>query len=186
MYTIVASCVATDEDLLEVIPMRNKTKCKPEIADIDIKEVIQEAMAENGVKEDDIPDEWGGSFSEYNLYWAHYADSKRYVEVKGFAQFHCPNKHHRWPSPHSWCLIDLKNQLICHRDGQNCRKCGTEVMPEFPKESLEAMAKQAARRHLERTGKLQPAQKTPEEIQSGPHDARRCGKCRREGSICWK
>lgn len=177
-------CVA-DEDLLEITPTYQKTKYKPEIADCQIKAVIREAMAERGVKEDDIPDE----YQALNMVHALYPESKRYLEVQGFATFCCPNKHHRWPSPYSWCFIDLKNQVICHRDGQDCRKCETEVMPQFPRESLEKMAKQAVEKHLERTVKLYPqkycAPKNPEESEH-LHNVRRCGKCRREGSICWK
>lgn len=114
----------TDPDLLELAPVTcKKTKYKPEIPAAAIKEVIREAMAEKVVKEADIPEESEVSFSVNDLYFmeALYGCSKRFVEVKGFAGFRCPYKHHRWPSPHSWCFIDLKNQSICHRDGQTCR-----------------------------------------------------------------
>lgn len=72
-------------------------------------------------------------------------NSKRYFEVKGFAWFSCPERHKRWPSAHSWCFLDLKEQEICYRDKQKCNKCNLSAKPEFQKESIKKMAKRAVK-----------------------------------------
>ena len=143
-------------------------------------------MAKEEVKEENVPME--GPFISPNKA----SDSKRYFEAKGFAWFSCPQKHNRWPSAHSWCFIDLKTQSICYRDNQGCRKCDSTIAPEFQRESVERMARYVVKKFLRRTGR-RPIGKhshhsasAPEEIQGGPHDVQRCGKCKRLGRSCWK
>jgi len=159
---------------------------KPEIPQAAIKKIIGESMAEYGIRKRDIPGE--GLFTSPD----NTKGSKRYFESKGFAWFSCPKKHHRWPSAHSWCFIDLKEQVICYRDEQKCRKCNSKAMgPEFTEESLVKMATYVVKQYLIRIGKLKPLHPTTatvdtSETQGGPHDEQRCGKCRRLGRSCWK
>ena len=149
-----------------------------------IKKIIRDAMAEKGVEERDVPDE--APF----ISPAYAQSSKRYIEVKGFAWFSCPKKHHRWPSAQSWCFIDLKEQEICYRDNQKCKKCNSGASPEFTRESIEKMAQYAVKKFLIKTKRLvpefNPSNASTDETQGGPHDEGRCGKCKRLGRSCWK
>lgn len=141
-------------------------------------------MEENEVKLRDIPEEEPFNLPENARH------SKRYIEVKGFAWFGCRKKHHRWPSSHSWCFIDLKKQRICYRYKQKCKKCESYTAPEFTEESIERMVKFVLKKYLIKMKKL-PSVFTPrsadtDQTQGGPHDERRCGKCMRLGRSCWK
>ena len=143
-------------------------------------------MAEKGVRTEHIPNE--RPFRSPEDAGRH---SKRYFEVKGFAWYCCPTRDNRWPSAHSWCCLDLKKQAICDRDAQDCRKCESEVNPEFTEESLERMAEYAVKRYLIKTGELHAVfnpklDDGDRETQGGPHDEERCGKCKRLGRSCWK
>ncbi len=118
--------------------------------------------------------------------------SKRYFEVRGFAWFNCPQKHHRWASAHSWCFIDLKTQTICYSDKQNCKKCESKAKPKFTEESIETMADIVVEKYLRRIGKWDSPLSSNDDGSSsdnqrtkgGPHDQERCGKCRRQGRRC--
>ena len=125
--------------------------------------------------------------------------SRRYFEVKGFAWFNCPNRHHRWPSAHSWCIIDLKTQTICYRYKQMCKKCECKAKPEFPEESIEKMADYVVESYLRRIGRWstssddddspsvysdEGSDSTMSATKGGPHDQDRCGKCRHLGRRC--
>ena len=174
-----------DEDVLEASgDTRKRSSYQPEMSTAAIKKIIQDAMARENVKEKDIPEE--GPF----ISPAHAQSSKRYIEVKGFAWFSCPKKHHRWPSAQSWCFIDLKRQEICYRDYQKCKKCNSGASPEFTRESIEKMAQYAVKRFLIKTKRLvpefNPSNASTDETQGGPHDEGRCGRCNRLGKSCWK
>ena len=80
--------------------------------------------------------------------------SKRYFDVKGFAWFTCPKDGRRWASAHSWGIIDLKKQNICHDYSQDCNKCENEASPEFTEESIERMVRYDVRKHLIKTGEI--------------------------------
>lgn len=159
------------------------SKYAPEISAAAIRQIIMDAMAEKNIKQKDIPE--GVFISPRKT-----QNSKRYLEVKGFAWFSCPKQHHRWPSAQSWCFVDLKKQSIRYRDRQKCKKCNSEAAPEFSADSIEKMAEFVVRKYLIKTGKLRPVYHPHsaewEETQGGPHDEGRCGKCRRLGRSCWK
>ena len=157
-----------------------------------VKEIIKDAMDYHDVKARRIP-------YEYHPFRTpqHAAGSRRYFEVRGFAWFYCPRKHHRWASAHTWCFIDLKTQTICYQDKQNCRKCESKAYPHFTEESVETMADIVVERYLRRIGRWYSPSESSDDGSSdnisdtdtnkttgGPHDEDRCGKCRRLGRRC--
>ena len=148
-----------------------------------VKKIILEAMNKEDVEVADIPHE--GLLDLENC-----KRSKRYFYTKGFAWFKCPKRHKNWPSAHAWCVIDLKRKKICHRDYQKCNKCDSKADPNFTEESLERMAEYAVKQFLIRTHQLPPSAHVPHtdmgDIEGGPHDEERCGKCKRLGRSCWK
>ena len=158
---------------------------EPEVSPDDVKRIIKAAMDKKGVTKEEIPKERPFTTPEEST-----RGSKRYFETKGFAWFSCPKKNNRWPSAHAWCCIDLKEQKICYRDPQDCRKCESKVDPEFTEESIKRMAEYAVKRYLIKTGNLEqvfnPSINTEGETEGGPHDEKRCGKCKRLGRSCWK
>ena len=160
-----------------------RPKYKREISAAAIMKIIQDAMAEKNVIGGGIPKE--RPFTSPTGAQR----SKRYLEVKGFAWFSCPKKHHRWPSAQAWCYVDLKNQSICYRDAQKCKKCNSKAMPQFSEGSIERMAEFVVRKFLIKTKMLRPVfhprSDDLEETQGGPHDEQRCGKCKRLGRSCW-
>lgn len=115
-----------------------RSKYKPEISKEEIKEIILREMDEQGVKVTDIPKETEFRGPKYH------GGSKRYFSTKGFAWFTCKkhNGDRHWPSAHAWCFIDLKEQEICHRYTQDCKRHNTkaELGPEFTEEALKKMA----------------------------------------------
>ena len=162
-----------------------RSSYEPEISPAAIKRIIADAMADNNVTKEDIPNE--PAFTTP----AKARGSKRYFETKGFAWLNCPGGDNRWPSAHCWCFIDLKKQTICYRDPQDCKKCESEVDPEFTEESVERMAEYAVRGFLIKTGELHAVFNPRVDdddmgTQRGPHDEERCGRCRRLGTSCWK
>ena len=148
-----------------------------------VKIIILETMKEKDVKEADI-------LQEDSLDLENCGRSKRYFYTKGFAWFRCHQKHKYWPSAHAWCVIDLKLQEICHRDHQKCNKCDSKADPNFTVESLKKMAEYAVKQFLIKTRRLSPSVHVPHtdtgDIEGGPHDEKRCGKCERLGRSCWK
>ena len=135
-------------------------------------------MAKKGVKEEDIPRE--NPFTSPD----NAQDSVRYIEVKGFAWFHC-KKNHEWASPHSWCFVDLKTQTICYRDTQQCRECSAKTAPEFTQESLEKMAEFVVQKFLVKTKKIRSVCRHKIAALRGGHIQQNCGKCKRLGRGCW-
>ena len=140
-------------------------------------------MEENGINKKDIPEETPFTLS-LDLY-----RSERYYEVKGFAWFSCPEKDKGWPSAHSWCVIDLKKQIICFSYTQDCNRCESEANPKFPDESLEKMAQYAVKKYKIKTGELAAVfnpriEETRGDPERGPHDEMRCSKCRALGYTC--
>ena len=162
-----------------------RSSYEPEVSPGAVKRIIKEAMDEKRVSKEEIPKE-----RPFTTPGESTRGSKRYFEVKGFAWFSCIGRDNRWPSAHAWCCIDLKEQKICYRDPQNCRKCECEANPEFTEESIERMAEYAVKRYRIRTGDLEqvfnPSINEERETEGGPHDEERCGRCRRLGRSCWK
>ena len=117
----------------------------------------------------------------------HSCSSKRYFEKYGYTWFYCHEKDNRWPSTKAWCIIDLKEQIICRRYWQICKICGTKVRPRFPNHVIEKMVQCAVDSFLKRTG-----QKEIEELDgvvadrelNGRHHQERCGKCIKDGVRC--
>ena len=110
-------------------------------------------------------------------------DSERYYDVKGFALYTCPKTGRRWASAQSWGIIDLKKEEICYDFPQYCNKCEGKANPEFTEESIERMAEYAVRQHLIKKRKeihavFKPRGDDDRHETKGPHDEKRCGKCR--------
>ena len=162
-----------------------RSSYKSEVSPGAVKRIIKAALDKKGVSREEIPKERPFLTPERST-----RGSKRYFEVKGFAWFSCTGRDNRWPSAHSWCCIDLKKQEICYRDQQGCKKCESNVDPEFPEDSIKRMAEYAVRQYLFRTGALKrvfnPKINEEMETESGPHDEERCGRCKRLGRSCWK
>ena len=136
-------------------------------------------MVENGVSKEDIPGERQFTSPRDTR------GSKRYFDVKGFAWYTCPEDGKRWASSHSWGIIDLKKQELCYDYTQDCNQCESEVHPEFTEESIERMAQYAVRQYLIRTGEIDTVFKPHiDDIDKGPHDEERCGKCLALGYNC--
>ena len=106
-----------------------------------------------------------------------------------------PSSNHRWSSAHSWCYIDLKQQRICYRDEQKCRKndCEMPVSPEFSEAEIEKMAEYAVSQFFMRLGRKKGRRgggwrgwaETFTGANDKPHDQKRCGRCKRLGRKCW-
>ena len=158
----------------------------PEPPAAEIKEIINDIMEEEEVYPMDIPRE--GLFHPAKVN----KKSLRYYSTKGFAWFCCPKRHHRWPSAHSWCYLDLRKQKICtHRYKQQCKVCDTSVSPEFSSEAIEHMARYAVEQYLYRTGLRKRTYRGPREgdgrmTNNKPHDEERCTKCQELGRSCWR
>lgn len=172
---------------------RPQSRYTPEISAAAIRSIIQEEMEEQEVAIEDIPVE--GKFMGPE----NHKHSLRYIEMKGFAWFTCTKGHNkgnckRWPSAHSWCFIDLREQRICYRYTQDCNvhDCEADIGPEFTEESIREMAQRAVRQFLRRIGRLRGATNNNHDgnprdhDKGGPHDEKRCSKCRRLGRSCWK
>ena len=156
--------------------------------------IIAEVMEEKNVSPDDIPVE--SPFVPSRP--ANQIDgSKRYFRVKGFAWFREHDNDgitctRTWPSAHSWCIMDLKQQRIVKRFSQDCQKCEGSAQPEFEEEAIRRMAEYAVKSYLIRSGKLQrdPLSyvRDPLDDHEGqqPHDQARCGMCQALGRSCWK
>ena len=131
--------------------------------------------------------------------------SRRYFRVKGHADFEEHQKSgggycsHTWHSAHAWCVMDLKEQEIVRKFGQECRQCEEMVLPEFDEDALEEMTEYAADSYLRIIGKLPESQDisddenesmdaSDDEFEHGgnPHDEQRCELCQRLGHSCWK
>ena len=74
---------------------------------------------------------------------------------------------------------------------QDCRKCESEVDPEFTEESLEDMSEYAVKRYRIKTGKLHAVfnpniSESDRWTKGEPHDEERCGRCKQLGRSCWK
>ena len=159
-------------------------------------EVIARVMKEKGVSARLVPREPKTNPDSVDAV----AISRRYFRVKGFARFqrhqkprggHCGRT---WPSAHAWCIMDLKEQGIILKFGQDCQKCEGMVFPEFDEEALERMADYAVDSYLRKIGAL-PRQHEPldmsdlgDALEDGkpPHDEKRCHMCQSLGRSCWK
>lgn len=119
--------------------------------------------------------------------------SKRYFCVRGFAWFY----HHesrtgcsrRWASANSWCVIDLKQQMIIHVYGQYCKSCGGKSTPYFEDEVVRRMAQYACQTHLYRTSQRRKKASMPDMSdfsrgREGPHNQSCCEMCQILGHSC--
>ena len=173
-----------EEEDVDSAPPRLLSDYVPEPPVAKIKEAILKVMKQENVHPDDIPPEPAPQFP------ADVSHSKRYFNTKGCAWFSCPQKHHRWPSAHGWCYLDLKKQEIRFRFKQKCKKCDQEAPPEFSLEAVKIMATYAVKQYLKRIGKKVEGSAATREgpvIEDGkPHDEARCGMCQHQGRSCWK
>ena len=116
-------------------------------------------------------------------------ESKRYFAVKGFAVFRCPVEPRTWASAHTWCYMDLKTQTIHQHYTQDCRKCETEVLPNYDEAAVEHMAEYAVSQFLHRTGRGERPQRSYDpnrKTKKRYHDKKRCGRCKAMKGNCSK
>ncbi len=94
-------------------------------AEVNIDAIIEEVMRENGTSPSDIPEERPFSRRRFisslrnRKKW-----SKRYFKGHVNGEFKCGNDAcaNTWTSPHSWCILDLKEQTILMKFRQKCIK----------------------------------------------------------------
>ena len=119
--------------------------------------------------------------------------SQRYFRVRGFAWYRQHNSNtgcsRTWASAHSWCILDLREQKIVHRYGQECRTCGGKGTPSFSEEARRRMAEYACQQHLYRTKREQrpavdPDMRDLSGQRDGPHDSSNCDMCKLLGNSC--
>ena len=149
-----------------------------------ITAIIKKEMEDKNVKVEDIPTEPCISPKDLDL-----RKSKRYYDKEVFAWFACPNKDNYWRSVHAWCVIDLQKQTICYRYKQGCQECEAAASPEFPEEIIIKLAKFAVKWFLILTDQLEfdpPGRDNGGVVGGGPHDEKRCEKCKKLGHCCWK
>jgi len=162
---------------------------KPEPSKAEIREIIRSVMEEEDIYYYDIPKEEQPFHPSMAT-----KHSFRYYSTKGFAWFCCPTGHHRWPSAHSWCYLDLRKQRICsYRYQQKCKKCDKSVDPEFSVEAVESMARYAVLQFQIRTGQKKRVPRVPRSFDGDgrmtnnkPHHEDKCAKCQELGRSCWK
>ena len=143
-------------------------------------------MEANNVRAENIPTEQCVSPTDEDL-----RGSQRYYDKPVFAWFICPKKHRYWGSARAWCVIDLKEQTICYRYKQGCKKCDSNAYPEFPERVIRKVAEFAVKWFLILTGKLECEPPNTDTVTGkrrgkGPHDEQRCDKCLKLGRCCWK
>ena len=119
--------------------------------------------------------------------------SQRYFRVRGFAWYRQHDStigcSRTWASAHSWCILDLREQKIVHRYGQECRTCGGRGIPSFSEEARGKIAEYACQQHLYRTKREQrPAvdldMRDLSGQRDGPHDSSNCDMCKLLGHSC--
>ena len=155
------------------------------------REVIGEVMAENKVRNIDIPREI--HFNVYDVVkylLRNLKHSLRYYRTKGFARF-CCTCGRRWFSAHSWCVLDLREQCVARRFAQDCNACECEAMPTFSREDMRLMAVYAVNRYLEKVGRRQRPVRDCDyskvvQNDRGPHEEGMCEICKALGHSCWK
>ena len=145
-----------------------------------IKQIILEALKSEEVGPEDVPHEEPFVLTDDVIRKSH-----RFFEKYGTGNFSCPTNDNHWPSVYSRCFIDLKEQTICYRYYQNCKKCETEVRPTYSYEVIEKMAMYAVDSFLIRTGRKEKEEKGGYQNRQirGEHDETRCEKCK-SGQRC--
>lgn len=162
--------------------------------------IIVSVMKDHKIEPEEIPDE-----DEFNILTLD-GRSRRYFEVRGFGRFNTLS-HQRQPCPRiwssfcSWCVIDLKRQIVCHKTKQQCRSCKEWVIPDYDYASLKTMVVSALKLYLEKvassgdiTRQMHLYQTTidylwpvdDDDDDGPPHDEARCEKCLRLGKLCYK
>ena len=95
------------------------------MAEVDVDAIIVEVMEENEISPSDIPEErpfelgWFFGKLRHRKRW-----SKRYYKGRAKGEFKCRDDDcaNTWSSPHSWCIIDLREQTIVMKFKQKCIK----------------------------------------------------------------
>ena len=157
--------------------------------------IIAEVMQEKNIDPDDVL-----HFTTRPtciLYDPHNLDSvrgsQRYFRVRGFAWYRQHDSttgcSRTWASAHSWGILDLREQKIVHRYGQECRTCGGKGTPSFSEEARGRMAEYACQQHLYRTKREQRPAVNPDMRdlsgqRDGPHDSSNCDMCKLLGNSC--
>ena len=145
--------------------------------------IIVEVMKNHLVDPEEIPDE-----QVFNISTTDIRSSLRYFEVRGCGRFKPHVCRHSWKSVRSWCVIDLKGQIVCHKTRQMCKRCDEWVSPQYDDKELEIMVEFAVKLYLKQVGKL-PRSKAinphdSDDKKGPPHDEARCEKCIRLGHSC--
>ena len=153
--------------------------------------VIKAVMRGKNVDPDEIPDEERFDFVAIRRF----RRSKRYYRIKGFASFSCPRCRRSWHSAHSWCVLDLREQYVAHKFGQECQMCKRKAKPRYTKpvysrDDMTKMAEFAVDMYLRKIGRLPWRSKEVDApvVVTGrpPHDEGRCEMCKALGRSCWK
>ncbi len=125
--------------------------------------------------------------------------------TKGFASFECPIKEKKWLSAHASCKIHLKELRISKRYTQDCKECNKPAKPKYSRERVEFVVNNAVRQCLramkwrdsgeESSGDDEESSNDDDEssddvvdtsARRGPHDEKRCERCKELGHSCWK
>lgn len=93
--------------------------------EVNVNVIIREIMSANGIRPSDIPEESPFQIKRFiaslrrKKRWSH-----RYFKGHAFGEFHCSNDvcGNTWTSPHSWCVLDLKEQTMIMKFKQQCIK----------------------------------------------------------------
>ena len=138
----------------------NEPSYKPEPSEMEIKEIILEAMKSKTISHSDISDGNASLMHRISKPTAYCC------EVYGCGWFTCSNGH-RVQYENASCIIDLRMLKICNRVKMPCKKEGCQMMfvePEFPANTVKTMAEDAVRMFLT-TGNGSPASNYRQYIQ---------------------
>lgn len=93
--------------------------------EVDTDAIIKEVMEEKGISPQDIPEEQPFQLRRFvNNLKRKKKWSRRYFNGRAKGEFKCQEGtcDRCWSSPHSWCILDLKEQKIIMKFEQMCFK----------------------------------------------------------------
>ena len=184
MGTIRGNTVVAIAIIFRFRRMGKKKKCK----------LLVEAMKESGILPEQVfnRNADGRKRTRYNPQnLSSLRGSPRYVLVKGYGHYKCTCSN-TWPSVHSWCIMDLRQQRIRYRYEQKCRSCvfNHDTKPYFKKDVTTKMAEYACQQHLYRTRHGREKTADYPDMTSfagnreGSHDVGNCKMCKLKGYPC--
>ncbi len=157
--------------------------------------IICEVMEENGISPSDIPEERTFDLERFIRSLRHRKKwSKRYYKGRAKGEFKCGDDEcaNTWTSPHSWCIVDLREQTILMTFKQKCIKVKerhVKADPDYEGEdptyidenSVRRMVQWAVNLHLYMIGKLleKPKQELPDDhAHTAKHPPHLCQMCK--------